>query len=470
MHSPALPGSPGRGERPGQQRGPQGEILHLHVFVRVVAAVGVAQEYHGRWDARTGEVAGVMTAPARNFHRVDPERPAAVGEDGPQARVHGRHRPARHGAEIDPHAATPADLRRVTADQLLHPVQRLLGVAPRIEREIHLAGNLGVRVGIRVGEQPAARQHQIASLGLDAVPARFQRADVLGHRHHRVAAQLAGRSAGVVVTPDAAALARPHVPPDARHDSDGKTLVLEHGPLLDVQFVVGRDPGRVEVAPALPQRRHVQAQVRHVLGQRPPGVGAPRGVELIRRQGAQGGAASNVVDREPAGLLRPDRHDREIPLRREPLAAERVQRDQAGDDACGAVVVSAAGDRIEVGGGDHPVSLPRLARPGHVQIAGAIGLDLQVEAARRLCDQLMGDLLALAVGRSGHADRVPGPLPKSAEEVLGERDGCLDRLDEGAGHNSPFVRFGPFRPAAAERAGPGWGSPGTPLATLALPS
>src|ERR1043166_211804 len=99
----------------------------------------------------------------------------------------------------------------------------------------------------------------------------------------------------------------------------------------------------------------VEAAFGHDLCERLAAVHAHRLLELVGLEQAERHAAAEVaavLAGEPAaGLFRADAHYGEILRRFESSALERRQRSNSGDHACGAVVIAALRDRVQMRAG-----------------------------------------------------------------------------------------------------------------------
>ena len=150
---------------------------------------------------------------------------------------------------------------------------------------------------------------------------------------------------------------------DAGDEADGEALGLQHRPLLDMDLDEGRDSLGVQMGLAPAQRRHIAARLRQMLGQGPAAVGAAD-VEGLGVEPAEGGMGADIGAVEPGGLLRPDRHHRDVALGRDGLAPQPAQGRQPGDDPGSAVVIAALGHRIHMRAGHQPWQLAPC--PGRV--------------------------------------------------------------------------------------------------------
>ena len=78
---------------------------------------------------------------------------------------------------------------------------------------------------------------------------------------------------------------------------------------------------------------------------------------------------------------------------------------------------------------DQALVVPIATSNRQIEVPGEVGLDLEAELAPGLGDQIVGELLALAIALAGNADAVEGLAPNPLEQALGEADVGFDGRD-----------------------------------------
>ena len=117
-------------------------------------------------------------------------------------------------------------------------------------------------------------------------------------------------------------------------------------------------------------------------------------IVILRCQQAERHAAAGVGGREPDQFFGADRHYGDVLFRRPIVMPQPVQRRHAHDDTRRAVVIAAMRNRIHVRSDHDRRRVPVAAGQGHVLVARIIVRDLEIELAREIGDQPMGNVLA----------------------------------------------------------------------------
>ncbi len=200
---------------------------------------------------------------------------------------------------------------------------------------------------------------------------------------HRARVRIGADRAGVAIAP---------APANPRDDADRGAAADQHRPLLDVHLDIAPQPRGIEVSRTAADRVDIAAELRHMLGHAPAGVGA-RHLQDLGRQPPESRVAPRIRGVEPRGLFRADRHDDDVEGRSPPGPTRAREERDPGHHAGGAVVIAALRHRVQVRADNDRRRRPVAARQRRVAVPGSIDLDLQIQAARDIADHLVRELL-----------------------------------------------------------------------------
>ncbi len=199
-------------------------------------------------------------------------------------------------------------------------------------------------------------------------------------------------------------------PRDALHaldDADGDPLVLEDGPLLDVQLDVGVGHGR--------RRARHRAGVADALElvAEPGAVVDGTDVEgVLDRHAADVDEAAEHVGREAGALLVGEDADGDRAAGADVVLDQRLEHLQAGEHAEVAVEASAGGDGVDVRAGHHRRRRRVRARPGGDDVADVVDGDGQAEVVHPADDEVAAVAVGVGEGQAGAPLLAVGPLDR----------------------------------------------------------
>jgi hypothetical protein len=150
---------------------------------------------------------------------------------------------------------------------------RLIGNAAKVEHEPDLARDLAgaMQGGIRI--ELARGDREVVAFGLPGDPRLAQGVHERYRRRHRVAAMRPRHRSGVSVGADRAGVAVAPAAANARDDADRGAAADQHRALLDMHLDIAAKPCGIEVSRASADRFDIAAELRHMLGHAPAGIG-----------------------------------------------------------------------------------------------------------------------------------------------------------------------------------------------------
>src|SRR5689334_7803678 len=250
-------------------------------------------------------------------------------------------------SEVKAHMPRPTDLVDQCQEMSVAPFENCLLIGSDVETEENFASHLAECVELRVGRDLADRDRRVRTRSVEFRPELVEAERKLGHPQHGVAAEPARHRARVVVSSAADCMAVSHAARNPGYQTDRNRRLIEHRPLLDVDFDICMDC--LSFKPGLAGRHAfwLQAELLHVLRKRLPGV---RTLERQRLPGeeTESGAAADIGCGEPRALLGSKRcaSDRTSRLNSMP---EQARDDRyGGHHACSAVEIASMGYRIEM--------------------------------------------------------------------------------------------------------------------------
>ena len=406
------------------------KILGAHGLVGIVAAVLITNKDHAHWDAGRGEGGGIVGGRAAEAQDGD-----RLGLRGGLQPRHDRgvdvtHGGAGLGPKVETDAAALLDAADDAADGFVQFRQHRLVIGADVEAEVEGAGNNGetVRGGIGV-EAAQGAGHRDAALVV-ASPKRIKRHGELGPGGRGVAAKPPGQADMIVPAFDprvgVAEIAR-----DAGADRDRAPGLDQAWRLFDVQFEIGADARRIEMAGAGAQGIGVAAALGDMVSQGAAGIDAAD-VQGTVGQRAQAAAAADVGDLEPDAFLGADAHHDDVALGLQIQRAQRRHGDQSGEDAGGTVEVAAMRHGIEMRADDQGRRRAVAARQGHVKVGGGVMTDVKTKCHGSLRDGGVGALLTGSIRIARDARFIEAIAAQLIEQVLNQRalgsNGLADRL------------------------------------------
>ena len=274
----------------------------------------------------------------------------------------------------------------------------LVGIA-QIDRHRHASWD-GVG-NVRRDVEPPHRGHHVAP---DVSRDLAHPADDLRRGHQGVVPHPHGGRAGVVLH----TVEREPGPgngDDALHDSHWHLLLLEDGPLLDVQLQIGaHGAGDAGLGPDVADTLQLLAE--------PLAVAVPRVVGVLQRDlaGHDPGAHHGGLEAGPFLVGEDDHADRMA--RASALVVERADRLERAENAQLAVVLAAGGDGIRMRA--HEDGRERLrARAETEDVAHLVHADLEPRAAHPAHEEVAP--VPVLIGQRQASEAAPGSLADAAE-------------------------------------------------------
>ena len=230
---------------------------------------------------------------------------------------------------------------------------------------------------------------------------------------------------------DAASIARAGRAPDPGDDADRDAAVVQHRPLLDMQFQIAFIFASRQQFALVAGGIRIESGLTHMRGQRAIALHVDRRLQFSRLQHPQHSTAAKmaaVVPAVPAArLFSANAHDRDIGSRHESRTAHGGQRGHSGNDARGAIIVAAIGHRIQMRTRNPARQRPVASRQRQIQIAGKIHRNLKRKRGGRGRHLIVRILLTRAVRLAAHTFLCRRMGAQISEKPLGEHHGTIYR-------------------------------------------